>query len=177
MKPLVFIIAVYASLILTCYEGHGLNPIASQNDTAGISGTVNFTGTWPDSTKEVRVAVLQAYPIGMNDPDSIMAFVIDNLVAFSDTIPKFIDQYDYELTLEPDIYGWVVVVWFPDIPVYFFGVKELGAYYQNPDQSDIPTPVNVIPGSITPNINITADFANIERETPFFEIRRRRCPY
>jgi hypothetical protein len=90
---------------------------------------------------------------------------------------KFIDQYDYELTLEPDIYGWVVVVWFPDIPVYFFGIKELGAYYQNPDQLDIPTPVNVIPGSMTPNINITADFANIDRETPFFEIRRRRCPY
>ena len=166
-----FLFIAILSLFTSCYKGHGLSPTAEQRDTSGIRGTITFTGTWPDSTKEVRVAVLRQYPQGMNDPDSLLGFVISNLAAFGDTVPRFVDHYDYNLPLEPGIYAWVLVIWFPDIEAYIFGVKELGAYYRDPLDMAIPTPVNVVAGIITPGIDITADLANIDRETPFFKRR------
>ena len=147
-------------LIISCYKGHGLSPSAEERDTSGIRGMVTF-----------RVAVLKKYPQGIADTDSLLAFVVTNLVAYGDTIPRFSEQYEYELPLEPDIYAWVLVIWFPDIPLYFFGVKELGAYYKNPLDVEFPTPVNVVPGMVTEGIDIIADFANLNRETPFFKRR------
>ena len=58
------------------------------------------------------------------------------------------------------------MAWFPDIEDYFFGVKELGAYYSG--DTDEPTAVNVIPGTMIEGIDINADFANVDRDTPFF---------
>lgn len=171
MKRINLYVAIYALILVSCYKGHGLSPTAQGSDISGIIGRITFTGTWPDSTKEVRIAVLKRYPRGMTDPDSILSFVITNLAAFSDTIPRYIDQYDYQLTLEPDLYAWILVVWFPDIPVYLLGVRELGAYYKDQIQTELPTPVNVIPGLMTEGIDIIADFANLNRETPFFRTR------
>lgn len=166
---LIFIMGML--LIISCYKGHGLSPSAEERDTSGIRGTVTFNGTWPDSTKEVRVAVLKKYPQGITDTDSLLAFVVTNLVAYGDTIPIHTQQYEYELPLEPDIYAWILVIWFPDIPLYFFGVKELGAYYKNPLDVELPTPVSVVPGMVTEGIDIIADFANLDREAPFFKRR------
>lgn len=155
---------------LYCYKGHGLSPNPQDSNFTGIRGHITFVGTWPDSTKEVRVAVLAKYPVGITHPDSLMGFVLQNLVAFSDTIPRFVHAYDYELVLEPGAYEWVLVAWFPDIPLYLLGVKELGAYYRNPD-FPIPTPIRVLPGVAVEGIDIVADFKNVSREIPFFKIR------
>jgi len=153
-----------------CYKGHGLNPNPQDSNFTGIRGHITFIGTWPDSTKEVRVAVLSQYPRGITHPDSLMGFVLQNLVAFSDTIPRFVQSYDYELPLEPGTYEWVLVAWFPDIPLYLLGVKELGAYYRNPGSS-IPMPVRVLPGVAVEGIDIVADFQNVFRQIPFFKTR------
>ena len=155
----------------SCYKGHGLSPTIDVGETSGIRGRITFTGTWPDTTREVRVAVLRNYPQGITDPDSLLAFVFQNLVTFSDTIPQFVEHYDYQLALEPGIYAWVLVAWFPDIPLYLFGVKELGAYYRVPDEREFPTPVSVVAGMVTEGIDIDADFANLNREEPFFRVR------
>ncbi len=162
---MIFILA----LGLSCYKGHGLSPTAMGEDVSGIQGHLSFVGQWPDSTREVRVAVLQQYPKGMSDADSILVFVLTNLVAFSDTIPRNTREYDFELVVEPDIYAWILVAWFPDNPLYLFGVKELGAYYKNPNQREYPTPVSVIPGTITRDIDMVADFANVNSDRPFFK--------
>jgi hypothetical protein len=154
---------------LSCIQGHGLSPTTSSGQQAGIRGRITFVGSWPDSTKEVRIAVLKQYPKGMNDPDSILAFVLGNLAAFSDTIPRNSRTYDYTLNLEPDLYAWVLVAWFPDITVYLFGVKELGAYYSDPQDTEYPTPVQVIPGAMTDGIDIEADFVRVDSETPFYK--------
>ena len=115
MKRLIFI--GFLALTGACYRGHGLSPTGSSALSSGISGRITFTGTWPDSTREVRVAVLRSYPQGMTQPDSLVAFVIMNLASASDTIPRNTRSYDYQLALEPGIYAWVLVAWFPDIPV------------------------------------------------------------
>ena len=173
MNRIILFFIICTLLVTACYKGHGLSPTTEAIGSSGIRGRITFTGTWPDSTKEVRVAVLKQYPKGMTDPDSILAFVINNLASFSDTIPRFSDYYDYELALEPDLYAWVVVIWFPDIPLYFFGVRELGAYYQDMIQTEYPTPVNVVPGMMIEGIDIIADFANLNRQSPFFKRRGR----
>lgn len=163
------LLLLYSSVFFTsCYKGHGLDPDDQLSDRpSGIQGTVTFQGQWPDSTKEVRIAVLKTYPAGLSDPDSLFSFVIENLVVFSDTLPRFVGEYAYEIELRPDLYGWILVAWFPDIESYLFGVKELGAYYQD-EGSGIPAPVRVPYGEMVQHINITADFSNIHNNAPFF---------
>jgi len=155
--------------LTSCYEGHGLDPTDQLSERpSGIRGTITFEGQWPDSTKEVRLAVLKSYPAGMSDPDSLFTFVLENLIVFSDTIPRFITEYDYEVELNPDLYGWILVAWFPDIESYILGVKELGAYYENGTVEALPTPVQVPWGEMVEGIDMTADFSNVYNEIPFF---------
>lgn len=153
---------VLTALGLACYRGHGLSP---PEGTSGIRGNITFVGDWPDSTKEVRLVVLKNYPEGMTDPDSLVAFVILNLASMSDPIPMNVDAYAYQLELDPGTYAWVLVVWLPED---LFGIKELGAYYADPQNPVLPAPVTVTEGAMLENIDIIADFANILRDTPFF---------
>ena len=175
MKKYILFFAIGVLYILACYKGHGLSPTSPQDDNTGIQGHITFQGEWPDSTREVQVAVFKDYPYGITDTDSLLVFVINAYIGgelfLSDTIPRFSTEYDYILPLEPDTYAWVLVIWYPDILNYREGVKELGAYYANPDDMKLPSPVRVMPGVLTPNIDITADFTNINRELPFFRAR------
>jgi len=169
MKKIFCFICILLGLcwIAACQPGHGLSPAVGENAGTGLSGRIEFIGQWPDSTKEVRVAVLDTYPRGITDADSLLGFVINNLVAFSDTIPRYTQSYDYFLPLEEGFYEWVVVVWFPDIELHLFGVRELGAYYGS-RQDGIPSPVYISKGSIISGVDIQADFSNLENEAPFF---------
>ena len=150
--------------VTSCYEGHGLDP----TDRSGIRGTIHFEGQWPDSTKEVRLAVLKSYPEGLSDPGEIFIFVLNNLVKFSDPIPLYVPEYKYEVELDPDLYGWILVAWFPETETYIMDVKELGAYYKSGVVEELPTPVLVPSGEMVDGIDIIADFANVYNETPFF---------
>ncbi len=175
MKSFMYSFAFCAVLLSACYKGHGLDPEFQESALTGISGRVTFTGAWPDSTRGVYVAAVKTFPAGMHDPDSLLtyafnAFAAGNLV-FSDTIPRNTVQYDFRMLLTPGIWDWVLVVWFPDIENYFFGIKEIGAYYFGADPAD-PAPVQIIPGALTENIDIAADFAHVNRDAPFFKARR-----
>ena len=168
MKSKIFIgsiVLVLSILFLSCYKGHGLNPSAESVTDSGISGRITFTGAWPDSTKEVRIAVLEVYPKGIENPDELFSFVLLHLVTFSDTIPRFVDHYDYKLTLESGEYGWILVAWFPEIENHLLGVKELGAYYETQEE---PSPVTVVRNYMTKDIDMEAAFDNVYRDVPFF---------
>jgi hypothetical protein len=118
------------------------------------------------------MAVLRQYPKGITNRDSMLAFVLVNLVAYSDTLPRFVPEFDYRMPLEPGTYAWVLTAWFPETPTYIMDVKELGAYYRNPGRQEIPTPVDVLPGVMVDGINIVADFGNLRRDVPFFKTGR-----
>jgi hypothetical protein len=156
-------------IISSCYHGHGLSP---PGNIPGIRGRITFMGTWPDSTKEVTIVVMKSYPKGISDTDSLLQFVMTAIIKGEliqgEPVPENVDHYDYELYLEPDDYEWILVTWFPDIPDYLFGVKELGAYYKNPLKQELPSSVTVFPDIMTSGIDIIADFDNINREIPFF---------
>jgi len=169
---LFLLIWIPACLILCCYDGHGLSPTGEDaRGSSGISGTITFIGDRPDSTRSVNVVVSKTYPKGLTDPDSLNSFVVQEYllgnIQLGDTIPKGMTEYKYTFNLQPDLYEWILVAWFPDIEDYLYGVKELGAYYR--DSEDIPESVYIPPGEIVKNIDMTADFSNIENEIPFFK--------
>lgn len=156
-------------LSASCYKGHGLDPSAPESGS-GIHGRVIFKGDWPDSTNQVLVIVSRTYPRGMTNQDSMLSFVVQNLtsgnIVIGDTIPKFSEAYDYSVALQPGLYEWVLVAWFPED---LLGVKELGAFYRNPEKQTLPTSIEVLPGVVVQGLNIVADFANIKRPLPFFK--------
>ncbi|MBN1781272.1 hypothetical protein JW948_09125 [bacterium] len=158
--------------LVACYHGHGLSPTGEDAaGSSGISGTIRFVGIWPDSTKQVNVIASKTYPEGLTDPDALYAFVFNELgighIVLSDTIPRHSSTHEYVFNLKPGLYEWILVVWFPDIQDYYFGVKELGAYYVS--SAEYPEPVYIKPGEIVENIDIVADFDMINRDIPFFK--------
>jgi hypothetical protein len=161
-------IALLFFSIASCYKGHGLDPTAPESGS-GIQGKVIFKGGWPDSTNQVLVIVSKTYPKGITSRDSMLAFVVQNLtngnIVIGDTIPNFIDAYDYRVSLQPGRYEWVLVAWFPK---EILGVKELGAYYRNPEKLSLPSSIEVLPGVVIQGLNIIADFGNLNRVLPFF---------
>jgi len=163
----ILLLVITAFLIIQnigCYKGHGLSP---PQGISGIRGRITFTGTPPDSTKEVWIAVLKEYPHGITDINQIFMFVISNLVV-SDSVSTTENTYDYELEVKAGHYEWVLVVWFPDQEDYLFGAKELGAYYANPDDP-FPTPIEIPSNEIVDGIDIVADFENVNNEQPFYK--------
>ena len=84
-----------------------------------------------------------------------------------DPLPLEVQQFDYQVNLEPGDYEWVLVVWLPD---EILGIKELGAYYLDPQQA-LPTPISIPEGEMLQSIDIIADYANVHNENPFFKRR------
>ena len=163
MKRLTPFFLYLVLVVVSCYQGHGLSP---PGEISGIQGHITYVGTWPDSTNEVRLAVLKEYPIGMTDPDSLLTFVMEKLAGLSDPLPLFVTEYDYEITVDAGEYAWVLVVWLPE---NLFDLKELGAYYENLENMEVPTPVTVPPNVMIQGIDIIADFDNLNNDRPFFK--------
>ncbi len=164
---------VICSLLLpACYHGNGLSPAGKDAaGSTGISGTITLIGTPPDSTLMIRPVVSTIYPDSIRDADSLYTFIVNAVLSGSiilgDTLETNKAQIDYSINLKPGYYEWVLVAWFPDIPDYYYGVKELGAYYKS--SGELPESVYIPPGEILTGIDITADFANIGRPLPFFK--------
>ena len=160
-------------ILAACYHGHGLEPVDDNEAGSGITGRVTFVGEWPDSTREVRVAALRHYPTGITDSLALLNFMMDAFLTgdmvFGDTLPRFVDQADYQLDLQPGDYAWVVAAWFPDIDGYLAGVKELGAYTGTTLETDPPQTVTVKSGRTTAAVDIRADFAHVKNNKPFFK--------
>lgn len=165
------IISLLCILFFSCYKGHGLS---GPDNIPGIQGRVTFIGEWPDSTKTVNIVALKTYPKGITNLDSLKDFLFKAIIngelwLSEDPIPLHVDYYYYKMDLDPGEYEFILAAWFPDLPGmdYIYGVKELGAYYKTYGQ-EFPSPVSVFPGVKTDGIDIIADFANIQNETPFF---------
>lgn len=171
MKRPVFCVLL-GMLALGCYSDKGLSP---PGNNPGIQGKITFLNAWPDSTRLVMTVAMKHYPAGITDDDSLLAFITDAFysggLAYSEPIPPGSENYNYRMPLEPGLYEWILVVWFPDIEDYFFGVKELGAYYKD-KEIDLPTPVEVRPGVMMEGIDIIADMNNVYRDTHFFKSGR-----
>ena len=143
------VIILFAVIVFfSCSIGHGLGPEPSERP--GISGKIIFTGEWPPSTSEIRIAVYKEYP-----PSSFL-----NINAFSDPLPLYVSETDYFVPLSPGGYGWVVVAW--RSATQFWNPDNVLGYYKEDPESTEPSSVVVREKTSTNNIDIIADFNNLK---------------
>lgn len=88
----------------------GLDP-ESLPQTATVSGTVVIVGgrtAWPDSVLEMRVVLFDQKP---SAPDSVIAAIVGNKAAYTDTLPRFVDSCTYSIAISkpPHTFTYAVV--------------------------------------------------------------------
>jgi hypothetical protein len=125
----------------SCTTDHGLGPTVQ-----GIRGTVHFSGTWPDSILEVRVAVFETYPV-----TSLL-----DLGGFSDPLPLLSDSASYGIELSPGEYPFVAVVC-RTTPEW--GSTCILSFYHQQESPDLPQSVTVASGTFIRGINMAVEFS------------------
>jgi hypothetical protein len=150
--------AIFSTVLLltVACSDHGLEPIHE-----GISGRITFTGAWPDTTEWVRLAVFKKLPATVFD-------IPINPPLFSDTLPRFVSSYDYEMTVPAGKYEWVVLAWKPikkNATNDFSGLDTLAMYAQ-PGTTRVPLAVEVPSKRLLTGIDIIADFAVLSPPSP-----------
>ena len=135
-------IILSALLILSCNTDPGLEPTES-----GISGTITFTGDWPENTDEITVVAATKFP-----PSSLEEIVL------SEPLPLGKDSVDYVIYHPPLDFAAVGVVWKEkDQP---WDVTNIIGIYFPPGEGPGLNPANVsIPdkNTLVSSINITAE--------------------
>lgn len=135
----------------SCDIQRGLHPVK----ITGISGSVTFSGSWPQETEWVRVVTFSKKP----RPDNFVEFIAF-LKSLSDPVPMNAKSYEYVLQLDPGIYEWIVVAWQAKDQL-ITEVRMLGEYTGS-DTGSVSQPVNVEADKLTKNIDIIADFNVLE---------------
>lgn len=152
-----------------CYQGHGLEPPSGQ---PGIDGQVTLRGNPPDSTQQIVMVALRHFPHGVTETQALISFMtqayLTGNMILGDTLSRFTPVQEYHLDLEPGVWEWIVVAWFPRIDNYLTGVKELGAYTGSADETATPLSVTVPEYGRLEDIHIHADLAHVHRNLPFF---------
>ncbi len=146
---ILFLVLVFLSG--SCDIQHGLHPV----EITGISGSVTFTGNWPQETEWVRIVTFSKKP----KPDNFFEFMAF-LKSLSDPVPMDTKSYEYVLQLDPGIYEWIVVAWLAKDQL-ITEVRMLGEYTGS-DTSSFSQPVNVEQDKLSTNIDIIADFNLLE---------------
>ena len=149
--------AIFWGLTTACNEvDRGLAP-----PSQGITGRITDQGAWPDTTEWVRIAVFKKLP----------ATVLDiplNPPLFSDTLPRFVSSYEYQLDVPPGTYEWVVLAWKPVkrfAANQFSGLDTLGMYAL-PGTLDQPRSITVPDEGQLPGVDIAADFTRLLPVSP-----------
>lgn len=123
-----------------------------------ISGTVTFTGTWPDSNvNQVLVVALESKP---TSPDSILPAVLSGRAIFSEALPTYTaaTPYSFEVPAPPRTFQYVVVA-MQNGPNILTDWLMLSVYAPSGDPN-LPGTVTISRGeSVT--INFAVDFANL----------------
>ena len=135
-------------LFWSCTGDHGLGPTVQ-----GIRGTVRFSGAWPDTLLEVRVAVFEDYPV-----ESFL-----DLSGYSDSIPLFCDSAAYEVRLAAGRYDFIAVACRRTAS---WDAGCLLGFYHLPATPDTPASIDLDAGVFLGGIDINVDFGTPLRSEP-----------
>lgn len=146
MHKHLFQVAALVGLVgFACTDG--LEPVPFQ----GISGTVRFVGTVPDSTEWVRLVVFRQLP---QQPLDLLGFA-----AFTDTLALSGGNTTYLLNLDTGDYAWIPLVWKrQDAPLAPEALRVIGWYTSGAGPFDSPVPVGVARNAETADVDLTGDF-------------------
>lgn len=149
-------------LVTVACSDHGLEPVKD----SFITGTITYPGgtsAWPDTTEWVRVAAFS------RRPNSVTEFLLPPLPVFSDTLPRFVGSYAYQLKVPAGRYEWIVLAWKPRLNVYsnptYSGLDTLGIYFDPENPTEYGT-VEIADGQTVSGIDITADFSRLTPPSP-----------
>jgi len=161
----------FALLLIIFISGcdKGIEPIEEQG-YGHFSGTVTFSGHWPEGIKRTHVVVFKNIIQRSEDffPPNI-SFVVDSIPYGSSSFDfnSIEDNYISIFQLGSGIYNYVVVAQSktPDISLERKDWFVVGIYCINDDQTR-PAKLQIRKDEITPNINIHVDFNNPPPQPP-----------
>lgn len=137
----------------------------------GFSGTVTFSGHWPEGIKRTHIVVFKN-PLQTADDFSIQnfAFIVDSIPFRSNlfTYNSFVNNFLQDIiTLFPGEYKYAAVAQSrtPEISFQRKDWTVIGVYCLNNDQTK-PANLLIRSGQVTPNVNITVDFNNPPPQPP-----------
>lgn len=120
--------------------------------TAKIEGHIEFIGEWPINTAAVAWVAYEFIPQNKLDFLRIAGFEI---------LPKNIKSWDYRIGVNPGTYKFIAVFWLAE-GANLLDFKTLG-FYPDHNSPDEPGEVVVNENEPTVDIDIMADFANINK--------------
>jgi len=168
MRSIFAILFIGCLLFLISGCDKGIEPAAPT--PTGFSGTVTFTGTWPEGIQRTHVAVFNHFIQSSADfsPPNL-SFVVNPIPygSKSFTYESDIDNYYPALQVTPGDYKYVIVAQ-SKTPTLSLDRKDwvvVGVYTITGDQSN-PGTMTINDGIITPGINITVDFNNPPPQPP-----------
>jgi hypothetical protein len=164
MKFLLFSYIVLILFITGCDKG-----IAPETETGvtGFSGTITFSGEWPDSVQRTHLVVFR------NPLNSAADFNILNLSYVSKGIPYgselFIHTSNDSAVVEisAGVYSYIAVAQSksPELSLNRPDWYVIGVYYL-PGDSSKPGSLNIPANTIVNNINIHCDYNNPPQQPP-----------
>ena len=154
-------------LLVSCNKGISPASVEAEMQKAGFSGTITFSGTWPDSVQRTHLVVFK------NPLQSTGDFNILNLSYLSLSIPtgtktlRFNSTDSSYVPIGPGEYSYVAVAQ-SKTPQVSFNRKDwyvIGVYYAYGDTTQ-PGKLIIPENTVINNINIKCDFNNLPPQPP-----------
>lgn len=159
---------VTAALLFIISCDTGIEP-GEEIFPGGFSGTVTFSGPWPEGIKRTHLVVFK------NPIQTTKDFFLPNLSFIVDSIPFLSTLFSYNslinnsigLKLVPGDYKYIVVAQSktPEISYQRKDWTVVGVYCINNDQTK-PASLVIHSNQITSNVNIIVDFNNPPPQPP-----------
>jgi hypothetical protein len=151
-----YLLVLTVLLLTSC---GGLDP-GDLPQESSVQGVVSYTGgssVWPDSVLEVRVVLFDQQPTA---PDSVLAAIIGNNAAFTDTLARFVDSSVYSIAIAkpPRTFNYVVVA--GRVGPNLLKDWLMLALYADPGTPDVPKALTVLEGAQV-SLDFEVDFGNL----------------
>ncbi len=164
-------VLVFYLLLLFIYTGcdKGIEPLPEipAEQKAGFSGTITFTGEWPDSAKRTHLVVFENPLLSAADFNILNLKYISNEIPFGSTTFNFNSTDSSIVSIKEGTYKYVAVAQSatPQVVLERSAWYVIGVYYNEGDTTK-PGTLVIPEKTLVKNININCDFNNLPPQPP-----------